>query len=87
MPSVQTTFLYNLLKHMSHKDRKAGVRDLMNVWPDEWLNDAIEIALEIRQKRQPLGAQAAQLTDNFGKSITPNPQTGRYFPRQPRTGL
>ena len=44
-------FIYNFLKRMSHKDRKAGVRDLMSVWPDEWLNDAIEIALEIRQGR------------------------------------
>ena len=51
MASIQTTFLYNFLKLMSHKDRKAGVRDLMNVWPDEWLNDAITIAQEIRQER------------------------------------
>ena len=53
MASIQTIFLYNFLKRMSHKDRKAGVKDLMNVWPDEWLNDAIEIALEIRRARNP----------------------------------
>lgn len=54
MASIQTIFLYNFLKRMSHKDRIAGVRDLMNVWPDDWLNDAIQIAQEIRQRRSQI---------------------------------
>lgn len=54
MASIQTIFLYNFLKRMSHKDRIAGVRDLMNAWPDDWLDDAIQIAQEIRQRRKIL---------------------------------
>lgn len=54
MTSIQTIFLYNFLKRMSHEDRLAGVRDLMNVWPDDWLDDAIAIAREIRHARNPV---------------------------------
>ena len=54
MPSFQTLFLYNFLKRMSHERRIEGVRDLMNVWPDDWLDDAIQIAQAIQQKRRPV---------------------------------
>ena len=52
MSSFQTQFLINFIKRMSPQQRKAQLQDLLSAFPDDWLEDAIQIARGITQSRK-----------------------------------
>ena len=78
--SFQTQVVINFLKHMSAVQRRVELEKLLRDFPDEWLNDAIQIAQAVRQGRQPLGAQAVKVADNFGKAVRSDVTTGTPVP-------
>ena len=52
MASFQTLFLINYLKRMKPEARLSGLQDLLENFPDEWLEDALSIAQRITKLRK-----------------------------------
>ena len=59
MPSLQNRTVINYIKRLSPVQRRTELEDLLNAFPDEWLDEAIVIAQAVRQARRSCPTAAA----------------------------
>ena len=65
MPSFQAQIVVNYIKRLTPAQRRGELESLLAAFPDDWLNDAIAIALAIRKKRGPQAAPP----DSLGRVV------------------